>query len=146
MPKGDKYIELTEYLKRCGKESLKLSFLEINSIIGCELPDSAYKHQAWWSNSESHSSAFGWMNAGYITSNVDIANGQVEFIKSGQQPYSMEKNKPKQKVCTSSLSVVDAIQAIEEYMNEIAVDPHVRFMSWVHCYNVFTKLRGQRDE
>ena len=150
MPKGDKYIELTSYLERCEKEELKLLFAEIESILGCKLLDAAYKNPALWSNSESHSIAFGWLNAGYITRNVDVSNKQVEFVKTGTTPQPKEKSrkwyKPKERIRHSNLPVENAVHSIEEYMyeNENVVDTHGRFLSWVHCYNIFVKLRGQR--
>ena len=81
MPKGDKYIALTEYLEKCGKDELKLSFSEIEKILGVKLADSAYFYTEFWSNTKSHSSAFGWLNAGYLSRQVDLAAQTVEFVK-----------------------------------------------------------------
>ena len=83
MPKGDKFIALTAYLEKCGKDEIKMSFSEIERIIGFRLPDSAYAYPAQWSNSESHSLAFGWLNAGYLTRQVNIPEQTVEFFKEG---------------------------------------------------------------
>ena len=33
MPKGDKYIALTAYLEKSGKDEIKMSFSEIEKII-----------------------------------------------------------------------------------------------------------------
>ena len=52
MPKGDKFIALTAYLEKCGKDEIKMSFSEIERIIGFRLSDSAYTYPAQWSNSE----------------------------------------------------------------------------------------------
>ena len=79
MPKGDKYIGLTHYLEKSNKNELTLSFKQIESITGFTLPQSAYVHREFWSNTTSHSIAFGWMNAGYKTTNVDINNEHVTF-------------------------------------------------------------------
>lgn len=83
MAKGDKYIELTNYLKcKCDKE-IELSFVEVENIVGFKLPPSARIHYEWWSNTESHSQAFGWLNAGYLT--VDISETfkqeRIRFLK-----------------------------------------------------------------
>ena len=90
MAKGEKYIELTSYLEKCGKDELRLTFSEIESILGCKLMGSAYKYPALWSNSESHTIAFGWLNAGYNTRNVDIPNQIVEFVKTGCKASTKE--------------------------------------------------------
>lgn len=42
MPKGDKFIALTSYLENCGMDELRMSFSEIEKIIGFKLSDSAY--------------------------------------------------------------------------------------------------------
>ena len=83
MAKGDKYIALTAYLEKSGKDVVKMSFKEIESVLGERLPESAYKYPALWSNSESHSIAFGWMDAGFMSQNLSIANQTVEFVKRG---------------------------------------------------------------
>lgn len=79
MPKGDKYIGLTNYLIGLKVEQVTLSFSEIENIISDALPPSAYKHRAFWSNSRSHSVAYGWLDAGYKTVNVDFLNNKVDF-------------------------------------------------------------------
>ncbi len=68
MPKGDKYLELTKYLEKAESFNVEITFKEIEKIVGFRLPDSAYVHIPWWSNTESHSQAHSWMNAGYYTS------------------------------------------------------------------------------
>ncbi|MDD5865941.1 MAG: hypothetical protein PUD07_05655 [bacterium] len=83
MPKGDKFIALTAYLEKCGKDEIKMSFSEIERIIGFRLSYSAYTYPAYWSNSESHSFAFGWLNAGYLTRQVSIPEQTVEFVREG---------------------------------------------------------------
>lgn len=81
MAKGDKYIALTMYLEKCGKDKVVMNFKEIESVIGTKLSNSAYKYAEFWSNTKSHSSAFGWMNAGYRSLNVNLTNQTIEFVK-----------------------------------------------------------------
>ena len=83
MPKGDKFIALTAYLEKCGKDKIKMTFSEIEKIIGFKLSDSAYTYPAQWANSESQSFAFGWLNAGYLTRQVNIPEQTVEFVREG---------------------------------------------------------------
>ena len=87
MPKGEKFIALTAYLEECGKDELKMTFSEIERIIGFRLPDSAYMYPAQWSNSESHSLAFGWLNAGYLTRQINISGQTGENIKGTRQDW-----------------------------------------------------------
>lgn len=79
MSKGDKYLELEHYLEGCKKNTICLSFDQIQKIIGFVLPDSALKYNAWWSNDMSHSQAVSWLNAGYRTKLCDFKNKTVTF-------------------------------------------------------------------
>ncbi|MBU3227796.1 DUF7662 domain-containing protein [Clostridium algidicarnis] len=79
MPKGEKYIGLTNYLKNKTVRSIRISFNEIEKQIRGTLPESAYKHRAFWSNTHTNSVAFGWLKAGYKTISVDFKNQQVTF-------------------------------------------------------------------
>lgn len=151
MAKGEKYIELTSYLEKCGKDELRLTFYEIESILGCKLIDSAYEYPALWSNSESHSIAFGWLNAGYNTRNVDILNQTVEFVRIGYEAFHKEPKTAvqtvrKQEARKNLLSVETALENIKVYFNETVADKHGRYMSWRHCYDNFVSLRTHRDE
>lgn len=82
MAKGEKYIALTSFLEKNSAEIVKLTFKDIERIIGEKLPESAYKYPALWANSESHTIAFEWLNAGYISQNVNILDHTIEFVKS----------------------------------------------------------------
>lgn len=151
MAKGDKYIALTAYLKKSGKDIVKMSFKQIESVLGECLPESAYKYPALWSNSESHSIAFGWMDAGYISQNLSIANQTVEFVKrdsikrdGNSQSIDTKKGVSVEKEPT--LSVDEAIRCIRTYFNETIKDSHGRYLSWCHCYNAFKDNRDSRDE
>ena len=148
MPKGDKFIALTAYLEKCGKDEIKMSFSEIERIIGFRLSDSAYTHPAQWSNSESHSFAFGWLNAGYLTRQVNIPEQTVEFVREGMAVPRKETNSPRKEIqCKSAtLSVEEAIRCIRTFHNKTVEDPHGRYLSWQHCYNAFTTSRGVLDE
>ncbi len=79
MPKGDKYVGLANYLKGRNDSSIIISFTEIEKLIGDILPASAYKHRAFWSNTRTHSVAFGWIDTDYKTDSVDFINKHVTF-------------------------------------------------------------------
>ena len=81
MAKGDKYIALTAYLEKCGQDVVKMSFNDIERVLGDKLPKSAYVHTAFWANTESHSFAFGWRNAGYLSRNLNLEKQTIEFVK-----------------------------------------------------------------
>ena len=158
MPKGDKFIALTAYLEKCGMDEVKMTFSEIEKIIGFRLSDSAYTYPAQWSNSESQSFAFGWLNAGYITRQVNIPQQTVEFVKKRiqkQQKISDLTRKATEKRIAANneatnraaiLPVEEAIRCILTYYNETVIDLHGRYLSWRHCYNAFSANRNSSDE
>jgi hypothetical protein len=82
----EKYISLYRFLSKRTSARMTLTFAEIERIIGSNLPESARKYSAWWSNSHTnaHPHSRSWLNAGYKT--ADVANGisseQMVFIKS----------------------------------------------------------------
>lgn len=71
MPRGDKYKRLKVFLQNCGEMQIKLSFDDIERILGFRLPKSATQHaESWWSNNIDHSQAISWLDAGYETDYV----------------------------------------------------------------------------
>ena len=150
MPTGEKYIGLTTYLEKCGKDEIEMSFADIEGILGFQLSASAYMYPALWSNSESHSLAFGWLNAGYLTRHVNIPDRTVEFIKGAAQRRQIQGTaKTTVKVMrekSAALPVHEATRYIRAYSSVIEKDPHGRYMSWRHCYNAFMENRNSTDE
>lgn len=63
-----KYLPLAEYLTGLEQNEIRLSFSDIEGIIGAPLPRSALDHDAWWANSrsnDSHTWAHLWLRAGW---------------------------------------------------------------------------------
>ena len=81
-----KYEPLAAHLRESGREAVPMSFADIERIIGAELPPSAFKHRAWWSNNPSNSViTYSWLEAGYKTTNVDMAKRTLVFREAA--PY-----------------------------------------------------------
>nr|PZN03404.1 MAG: hypothetical protein DIU66_07545 [Bacillota bacterium] len=74
-----KYYPLEEYLMSCGSSCVKLSFEDLEKIIGDSLPPSASKHRTWWANG-GHVQAFAWLRAGYKVEEVSLGD-YVVFVK-----------------------------------------------------------------
>ncbi len=71
--------------------NITLSFKDIERLIGCDLPSSAYQHRAWWSNQADLSTrpqAKAWRNAGFKVGTVKSSNidGMVSFSREGKFP------------------------------------------------------------
>ncbi|MGN6101629.1 MAG: DUF7662 domain-containing protein [Devosia sp.] len=74
-----KYEPLTVFLKHANGRTLRLSFGEIEKILGFELPASK-QYPAWWSNSASNNTMTqAWLSAGYKTEQVDVDGQRVTF-------------------------------------------------------------------
>lgn len=74
-----KYEPLTAFLKSASPRSMRLSFQEIEGVLGFLLPSSK-QYPAWWSNSATNNTMTkAWLNAGYRTEQVDVAEGKVTF-------------------------------------------------------------------
>lgn len=82
--KGSKtYRRLTEYLKQkeaSGQKSVRLSFKEIEDIIGFELPESK-KYRAFWANTKSHSNARAWLCTSYRTVDPNVDSEIIVWEK-----------------------------------------------------------------
>lgn len=97
-----KYDTLKQFLLSLEESSIKLSFSEIEEILGCKLPPSANLYPAWWSNDKHHHPhAQAWMKAGFLTKDVDFEKKTVVFYKSKNaslamhQPYNHQKSTQK---------------------------------------------------
>jgi len=90
-----KYESLPQFLASSAAMTKRLSFAEIERILGFKLPKSAYEHEAWWSNNATgHSHAKAWLEAGWRTEAVDLAGRKVTFQRSGP-PASSAAPPPK---------------------------------------------------
>ncbi len=74
-----KYEPLTEFLKQSGQASIRLSFSQIEEILGFPLPASK-QYAAWWSNSATNNTMTkAWLKAGYKAGQVDVAHHAITF-------------------------------------------------------------------
>jgi hypothetical protein len=91
-----KYEALPQFLGRVGGTAHRISFDEIERILGFKLPKSAYKHEAWWSNNATgHSHARSWLKSGWRTESVDLAKRQVTFRSSlSESGTSLKRRDP----------------------------------------------------
>lgn len=79
-----KYERFRGFLQSLDSESQRLSFAEIERILGFKLPKSARSYPAWWSNDDTgHSHARAWLEAGWRTGDVDMAARKVTLTRSG---------------------------------------------------------------
>ena len=83
MKEGSKYQSLLDYLRQNRHlDEVTLNFAEIEALLNDELPASALRQQAWWSNRKKGAlQATAWMEAGYRVETVDLDSQRVTFRK-----------------------------------------------------------------
>lgn len=66
-----KYEPLYNFLKQSKQQAIKITYHEIEQLLGSRLPKSAYIYSAWWANGvSSHSHSTSWGAAGYDVAEV----------------------------------------------------------------------------
>lgn len=82
MNNGSKYQPLFDYLRQLDSPETTLTFSEIESILGRDLPKSARQQRGWWSNRDRGAvQASAWMKAGYHVFDLDVEQEKVTFRK-----------------------------------------------------------------
>lgn len=77
------YEPLKAFLEGRSEPVIRMTFAEIEGILGRPLPASARKYSAWWANEQSgsHSHARSWMEAHRMTRRLDLNSASVEFVR-----------------------------------------------------------------
>jgi hypothetical protein len=76
-----KYEPLHLHLKKQHLKRVRMSFAQIEKLLGEGLPPSASAHRAWWANEAAgqHVQARAWLDAGFRVDDVDLDQGAVKF-------------------------------------------------------------------
>ena len=86
-----KYAPLYHHLAALPGNEWAATFREIERVLGFALPDSARIHRPWWANQGErggHSHALAWEMAGWRTSQVDMADEKLVFVRSDRSTGS----------------------------------------------------------
>jgi DNA-binding transcriptional regulator YiaG len=80
---GSKYYNLYRHLRGRGGPSIRLTFGEIERILGTPLPPSARSSRAYWSNrAQGALQASAWLDAGYRVARIEMEAQRVMFARS----------------------------------------------------------------
>ncbi|MBB5046502.1 hypothetical protein HNR60_001247 [Rhodopseudomonas rhenobacensis] len=75
-----KYEPLTEFLRKQATLEVRMSFAQVERVLGFKLPPVAQRHRAWWSNSPTNNvMTKAWLDAGFRSEQVDMAAGKLVF-------------------------------------------------------------------
>lgn len=77
----------------------------------------------------------------FVRQAIKVAQGATETVAKISKT---EQHKARENMPTMAADV--AVQLIRDYFNETVKDPHGRYMSWRHCYRVFSENRNITDE
>jgi hypothetical protein len=79
------YEPLGQHLKKSAASRIPMTFREVELVTGRKLPASAYRHRSWWANEErGHSHAKAWLEAGYVTEQVDMVGKKLVFVRANR--------------------------------------------------------------
>lgn len=74
-----KYAPLGDFLRKQRTSRVPMTFMEIERVVGSTLPKSQ-RYPAWWSNNPwNNVMTKVWLDAGYMTEQVDIAGRKLVF-------------------------------------------------------------------
>lgn len=81
-----KYDALGAFLRKQDKTLVPLTFDDIEKLVGLALPASS-RYRAWWSNNPTNSVMTKvWLDAGFRSEQVDMAQGKVIFRRVENPP------------------------------------------------------------
>jgi hypothetical protein len=88
-----KYEPLGNFLKKQASSSeVRMTFAEIEKVIGTTLPPSAYDHRPWWSNNPSNNVMTKvWLAAGFETEQVDMDGRTLVFRNHAKIMHTFEE-------------------------------------------------------
>ena len=113
-----KYEPLTEFLRRQSDAVVRMSFDEIERVIGAKLPPSATHHRAWWSNNaQNNVMTKAWKHAGFESEDVDMTGRRVTFRRkrseasrdSGASSVATEDRHPLIGWMKGTLTIADGV-------------------------------------
>jgi hypothetical protein len=84
-----KYDALYDFLEQIPPDARerKMTFAEVERVLGFKLPKSAYVYRQWWANPSSphqHPHAQSWLAAGWMVDTVDQQERWVRFRRGGR--------------------------------------------------------------
>ncbi len=89
------YNEIGRRLLEVEDESVSLSMVDLEEIIGRFLPNSARAYREWWANTERSPQARGWLSAGWRVEAVDRERELVHFSRNPEGYVPKVGRRPK---------------------------------------------------
>lgn len=79
-----KYNPLRDYLREHPNNFVRLTFRDIEKILGQALPNSAFRFHHWWANDRTgnHAQAHAWMSVDRRVSQLNLLDRTVGFVRA----------------------------------------------------------------
>lgn len=111
-----KYETFTTYLNSSEQGKIRLSFSQVETILGFKIGRSPRNYRAWWANG-CHSHANAWTDAGYKVEAVNLVNEWTVFRKDGagrtQDKKTTQQNRPKEHLVRPQSTTISSSDSIE---------------------------------
>jgi hypothetical protein len=90
-----KYAPLGNFLRSQKTTFVPMTFAEIEKVVGTRLPNSQ-RYPAWWSNNPFNNVMTQvWLDAGFVTEQVDVAGRKLVFRRARPRPsFGDEEQSP----------------------------------------------------
>jgi hypothetical protein len=88
-----KYEPLGQFLKKQKRNQIKMSFAEIEKVIGTKLPKSKTSRAFWSNNPDNNVMTKEWIEAGFETQDVDVKHSELVFSKKTATPMKSSEDK-----------------------------------------------------
>ncbi len=142
MAVGKKYSALTDWLLRCGRDTVDFSFEELSKII--PIPNYAYQHKSAWANAKDPQSFnASWILAGYAVSGISTEDRCVVFTKT-EIPNTTPAEKRKQRILSQEM-LEEILKSGYTCYDGIGEDSNHRYLSWEYCHKAFIMNREAQD-
>ncbi len=76
-----KYEPLGHFLKKQKRDRIKMTFAEIEKLIGAKLPKSKSSRAFWSNNPDNNVMTREWLTAGFVAKSVDLRTGELIFSR-----------------------------------------------------------------
>ncbi len=91
-----KYEKLALHLSATPRKIISITFLELESLLGFDLPQSAKTYYAWWANDKTHVQAVdGWLTHGWSVTRVDLVKQAATFERIQSSIGKKEQQLPR---------------------------------------------------
>lgn len=86
-----KYEPLGQFLKRQKRDRVPMTFAEIERILGARLPASKKSRSFWSNNPDNNVMTKAWLEAGFVTSEIESEAGTLVFTRQPRGPTPAAK-------------------------------------------------------